>query len=493
LNSELEKGTPAAPRSFREVAEGIYRSFRRPRVTVIIISALLALFLSGLLIPQKTLFTSREQFEQWNADHPLLSLVITGLKLNEIYVAPVTVVFLALFFLNLLAVLAHRVPHVLRRAYVIDRRSAVEGLEKVKNDPQAHTIVLRGTTQGAAGVAAGQAASFFRKRFWSVMTADDGRSFIAVRNRLSPLGFLLFHVSFFLCLAGGLLVMYTRFSGNLLLTEGEEFQSNIAQFRKISREPKIFHALPELRIALRKVFPTYEGSTGTDLKVSMQIQYFKEAFEAVSRINEPIRKGAISILPENIGISPLFVLHGPGGAEASGGYFILNVLKGEEDSFQFPDLPYTVFVRFYPDFTEEAGKPVSRSLDIRNPVFHIRVQEGERTLAEGYRRPGEGIRFGAHELSCSEIRYWVDLLVVREYGDTPIAVGFILGAVGLIMRLIFYQKTVRVHIEELDDATVLYVGGNGEYYQHTFREELERLAAALTNALQQTREGGTAL
>lgn len=75
-----------------------YQFFRRPKVTIFIIAVLLALFLVGLIIPQKVLFTSRAQFDQWNADHPALAGVINALRLNEVYVAPITVFFLALFF-----------------------------------------------------------------------------------------------------------------------------------------------------------------------------------------------------------------------------------------------------------------------------------------------------------------------------------------------------------------------------------------------------------
>lgn len=470
---------------FRSLGQDIQRSynyFRRPRVTIGIIAVLLALFVSGLFIPQKSLFLSSQQFEQWNSEHPVLAAVINGLKLNEIYVAPITILFLALFFLNLIAVLLQRIPHTLRRAYLIDRQAATAGMERVNDEPGAIAIVFKGMPPDSSTMLAGKAEAFFRKRSWSVMTSDDGRSILAIRNRYSPLGFLLFHASFLLCLVSGLLVVYTRFSGTLLLTQGEIFYSDIERFKVIDN-PKIFPSLPDLGIIVESVSPSYEGATGTDLDVALKIRYLKETFDAVAKINEPVRRGPISILPHAIGISPLFVLKKGGGAVVSGGYFALNVLKGKEDSFQFPDLPYTVALRFYPDFIEEGGVPSSRTQEIRNPVFHVRVQDGGKVLYEGLRRPGENARFDGLELSFSELRYWVDFLVVREYGTTPLAAGFVLGATGLVLRLLFPRKTVRIRVGESDGGCILHMNGSGEYYPQAFREELARSAADLANVL----------
>jgi hypothetical protein len=472
--------------SWKQVMQRISRAFLRPRVTVLIIAVLLVLFLAGLIIPQKELFTSPAQFDEWNAAHPVLSGVINVLKLNEIYVAPITIVFLALFFLNLVAVLVQRIPYTLRRAYLIDRETATAGIEKGRAAAAAHTIIMDGVSRESVVAVVERVVSFFRKRFWSVMTSGDGRSVLAVRNRYSPLGFLLFHVSFLLCLAGGLLVMYTRFAGTLLLTEGESFHADITQF-KIIDTPKMFPALPDLGITLLGVAPRYESGTSTDLNVTMRIQYFKESDVAIARINEPVRRGALSILPQMVGISPLCLLKQPGSDMAAGGYFALNVLKDREDSFQFPDHAATVFVKFFPDYADEGGIPTSRSQEINNPVFHVRVQAENKILSEGFLKPGERLLFDGRELSFGDIRYWVEFLVVREYGTLPLAAGFLVGAAGLIMRLVFHQKTVRVHVEERGSATLLFVSGTGEYYPQAFKDELARLVAELEGTL---KEGG---
>jgi len=456
-----------------------YEDFRKPRTTIFIILVLLVLFVIGLLIPQKRLFMSAAQYNQWKLHNPTLSVAIESLKLNDMYVAPVTLFFLGLFFLNLFVVLVYRVPNILRRSYLLDKFSGLSNPEHIKKDESVRKILIECRDVGSADELMIRTVNFFQKRLWSVFRDDFHSAFITVKNRFSPLGFLLFHVSFLFCLIGGLLVVYTRFSGNLTLTEGEEFYADMARFRVIKNDPILFKALPDFGIKIRKVSPSYEGNTATDLDIAMDLKYGDALLDVMARINEPVSRGPLSILPVSVGISPLFVLRGGGGQEITGGFFSLNVLKGDEDSFEFQDMPYKIYVRFFPDFVEQNGQGSTRSLDIKNPVFKLTVEQAGKKIYENFVRPGESANFEGLELYCNEIRYWVDFLVVREYGNTLLFVGFFIGALGLIMRLVFYQKTVHVYIEYHNGVCTLFMTGRSEYYSQTFREEFERIYAAL--------------
>ncbi len=460
-----------------------YKYFRKPKTTILLILVNLVLFVLGLLIPQKRFYPSPQEYEQWKLQNPVISAAIESLQLNEIYISPVTIVFLGLFFINLLAVVAHRIPSIMRRSYLLDRRKSLAGIEHLKEEESARKIAVDCGCRQEAAEATGRAALFFRKRFWTIFRAGDS-GFMAVRNRLSPIGFLLFHLSFLLCLIGGLLLVYTRFSGNLTLTEGEEFYADMTKFSIVRNDPVLFKALPNFGITVVKVTPRYDGSVGTDLNVLMRLKYETEVLDVRAKVNEPVNKGPISILPGNIGISPLFVLKKQeSGEEVGGGYFSLKVLKGEEDSFEFPGMPYKVYVNFFPDFAEEKGMGTTRSLEMKNPVFQLRVEQKGKTLYEGRLKPGEPAAFDGLEISCMEIRYWVDFLVVREYGKSLLFAGFLIGAVGLVMRLIFYQKTVRVYMEYHEAVCVFFVAGRSEYYPEMFQEELDSLCHELARQL----------
>lgn len=466
---------------------GIYTIFRSSKTTATIIAALLSLYLIGLLVPQKTLFRSVTEYEAWKTRYPLFSRGVELLQLNEIYVSPVTIFFLALFFLNLVTVLAYRVPLVFQRAYLGRRKEGAFDVELLKKRPGVWTITVTGRRDAAPEI-----RSFLQKRLWSFIGTRSPSALIAVKNRYSPFGFLLFHVSFLLCLVGGLFVMYTRFSGELVLTEGQQFNADLKQFHKITRDPKIFKALPPVGIQVNRVLPKYEKDPvtgkdiGTDLDIQLKIKYWDSVNDEVAKINEPIKRGPLVVLAHDIGVSPLLVLRAPGGKVIDGGFISLKVLKEQEDSFQFDGLPYTFFVRFYPDHVVKDGVDASRSQYLRNPVIRIRVQKGKEDVYEGALRIGQAASFDSDTLYFEDIRYWVNFKMIREYGNTPLFAGYLCGAIGLIMRLVFYQKSLRIVLEDRGQEQRIWIEGRSEYYQHSFEDDMTIMMADLRAALERT-------
>lgn len=273
--------------------------------------------------------------------------------------------------------------------------------------------------------------------------------------------------------------MYTRFSGNLVLTEGQGFDADITQFRRITRDAKIFKALPSVGLNLEKVIPKYEKDKAVDLTVLVKVKYWDKVKDETVKINQPVKRGAVTLLAENVGISPLFVLKTEGGKDITGGYFSLNVLNGAEDSFEFENMPYRIFVKFYPDYAVKGGKEVTNSKDIRNPFTHLRVEEKGKVLYEGSIGMGQEAVFDSMHLYFEDARYWVNFLFVREYGNLPLFIGFLSGVIGLIMRLVFYQKTLRICVEHEGQESLVYVLGQSEYYRYSFQEEMERLVSDL--------------
>ena len=123
--------------------------------------------------------------------------------------------------------------------------------------------------------------------------------------------------------------------------------------------------LPPLALHLDKVEPTYENNVPTELLLYLKISYKDEMFSEVIRVNEPVHRGPISIVAQSVGVSPLFIVKGPGGRELDGAYVSLNVLNGEEDAFRFEkDESIKFNVKFYPDYVLEDGVEKSRSIEL---------------------------------------------------------------------------------------------------------------------------------
>ena len=446
---------------------------RDVRVVAAEIGTLILLYFLGLVLPQKWMFENRGDYEAWlieGAANRLLDYV----GFTEIYLSPITIVVLVLFFLSLMVVTADRLPVMFRRAYLTGKPPSFNA-EQVRRG--AGSMALR--APGEPAEVGRRAREFFKLNRWYVRDAGEG-SLLAVRNRFSPLGFLLFHGSFFLCLFGALMLMYTRFSGNLVITEGQAFQGDIAQFRSISAQPKALKAMEPLGLYVRKVMPTYDQGQPTSLNVELDVTYGNVKSLEVAGVNEPIRRGAYSVLVNDIGVSPLFVVKGPSGKEMDGAYVSLKVLMGGEDSFQFDsDKRYTFYVNFFPDYDVVDGKEVTRSLLLKNPAVRLKVVKAGEFVYEGTLLVGQSAPLEQFSLTFQDVKYWAEFIVVREYGRAPLFAGFAMAAIGLLMRLVFYQKRLRLAFAPDGQETLIYIGARSEQFQYSFREEADAIVKDL--------------
>jgi len=448
--------------------------FKSVKLAAWVIALLTIIYFLGLVIPQKWMFNTREQYVAW-VGKGLFNKAIDFIGFTDIYLSPLTIALLAVFFVNLLVVSIYRVPIIMKKAFIGENPPRF-GIDDVKKGKNVQVI--------EAAVAPGEAKNRLRKYLkwhrWHIFENEGASTFLAIRNRISPLGFLLFHLSFLLCLAGSLMITYTRFSGKLVLTEGQTFQNDISQFQSIGREPKIMKGLPSLGLEVDKVHAVYEKGVPSDLVIETLVAYGNETRRESLKVNEPINRGPVSIIAKDIGVSPLFVRKAPDGTETDGAWVSLNVLHGEVDSFKFkPDDDYTFLVRFYPDYYVEDGVEKTHSIEVKNPAMRLVAMKDSEKIYEGTIKVGEGADVGPFTVSFEDLRYWAQFQIVREYGKTPLVAGFVLACVGLIMRLVFYQKRIRVAVEDAGDKALLYIDGRSEYFQYSYAAELEKTVEKL--------------
>jgi hypothetical protein len=129
------------------------------------------------------------------------------------------------------------------------------------------------------------------------------------------------------------------------------------------------------------------------------------------------------------------------------------------------------------------GIETTRSIELNNPAIHLIAQKDTERIYEGTIRLGEGAVIGSHTMTFEDIRYWVDFFIVREFGIIPLTAGFVIAAIGLIMRLVFYQKRLRLLIADEGGKSILYIDGRSEYFQHSFKDEMDKLVKRLERFL----------
>lgn len=432
------------------------------RLTIYLILALGAVFLLGLWIPQANVL-KMDAYLQWKGQHPQLVSTLELLRLTQIYTSPFTITLWACFFLNLSLVMWKRVPAILQKiqfteaklqdpressAYVCNKE--IELNEPVPEERLRHLITKCGYKFH------GTPARFY-----------------AVKNALSPIATLLFHLSFFLMLLGGIINMYSRFSGYVDIAEGESFNGELARYNSPPRLPKI-GTPPAVSVSVEKVTPETVAGVPTRLTVRL---VDRQGRRHLAEINRPYRDGPTAFVVTTIGVTPLFVVTDRQGRELDGAYVKLNVLGGKKDNFTM--LGYRINALFYPDYFNDGNTEGTGSEAFKRPAFHLQVRKDGRTLAEKTLLMGDSLTVEGHTLTFREMPFWVRFYVVKEYGLETVYAGFMLAIIALVWRFVYYRREMVGALVTLDSGTVVYLAGRSEFYKNLYQDEFENTVSIL--------------
>lgn len=445
--------------------------FRSLRFTVFLILCLVIVFIIGLLVPQKRLI-GMEQYFIWKSERPDIVSFLDSVGFTDIYTSTFTLILWVLFFLNLLGVMTKRIPLIWRRCFRKDFPSGIESIQR----SAVNEVIETDSTMDIERI--------FRKNGYNFFY--QGNSFWAVRNRLSPLATILFHMSFFLILLGGVTSFYTKFKAEAYVASGETFTGN---YNMVS-PPKIGD-IPHTVFSVMDIKPKYyDKDIPVDLRVTLST---KKGIEVIG-INKPYKEGPLSFVITNLDVSPLFIIKNIDGQEIDGAYVKLNILSGKEDFFEMAGYRFRVI--FYTNYSASFSNsmspddpvnipqalkqsPVSerprQQKEIVEPAVHLDVIKGGRLINSGIIKLGQSIKFDGHELSFSDFTYWLKFYVVKEYGLEIVYAGFFIAIIALIIRFAFYRRDIKGMV--LNGK--LHIGGRSEFYSSLFEEEFRQILAGI--------------
>jgi cytochrome c biogenesis protein ResB len=270
----------------------IYRLFVSAKTTVVLLCLLSVLLLLNVALPQAAAL-GEEEFEALvAASGPMTRFLLIDLRLGRMPTSPVFVSVLVLFFLNLLLVLLARIGPTFRRVTL--RPRSEKGLDAWAR--------LEESLEGTPGAdwSASHVARTLRGYGYQVRKAGE-RTFWGVKHRTAPLGFLLFHLSFFLICGGGVLLYYTRFVGFVVLSEGQPFDG---AYTSVDRMPPL-GGPPELRFTLERADPRFERGDPVHLGASFRLEQAGSSVERQARVNHPAEWGTVRLLVNEAGLAPV--------------------------------------------------------------------------------------------------------------------------------------------------------------------------------------------
>lgn len=437
------------------------------RLTLCLILLLGTMFLLGLWIPQKGLL-KKDLYLQWQAASPGVVSVLDALGLTQIYTSPVTLTLWSLFFLNLALVMWQRIPVV--------RKRIAFGKEKLE-EPASPAYPYKASLEIGGGMSENLRV-VFRQAGYSFHGVPSG--FYAVKNRLSPVATLLFHLSFFLILLGGAISGYTKFAGTLELAEGESFHGELERYSASPRLPKV-GTPPKISFTIRSIKPEVSGETSTGLAVTL-LDDRGEMHKV--EVNRPYKRDRTSLVIKNLGVAPLFVVHDKSGRELDGAFTKLDVLRGKQDVFAI--MGYSFSALFYPDHFMEKGVDGTRSAEFRNPAFHLKIEKNGVPVAEKSIGLNQSVEFDGYRLSFANLSYWVSFFVVKEHGLGVIYTGFAVATIALIWRLLFFRREIVGSVREEQGKCRLQLAGRSEFYKALSEEEFEETVARIASKLKAT-------
>lgn len=434
------------------------------RFTILLISLLGAIFAIGLWIPQQRLL--RSIYLQWQKKSPLLVSVLDTLGLTTIYTSPITLTLWLLFFVNLSLVLWQRWPVIKSRITLTEAR--ISDPATAGGYPYHRTFPL------PDGVSSTGILTLIGNEGFTVLGAESG--FYAIKNRRAPLAFMLFHLSFFLILLGGVVSVYTEFNGYTDLAQGETFQGELNRYNTSPPPlmPKI-GSPPSASFTVKSIVPKVVQDTPTGISV---ILVDSKGTEHELDINRPYATGPTSFVFKHLGVSPLMVLMDPAGKEVGGAYFKLDVLQRKPDRFMLGGITFTA--TFYPDFVMVDGKRASRTMEFNKPMFFITAERDGKTLGEGLVTKGGVLDFAGYHLELRDMPFWIRLYVIKQRGLSILYTGFAIATIGVIWRLLFYRRELLGSVRIVDGERCLVVAGRSEYYKSLAEDEFDRLLGQIT-------------
>jgi hypothetical protein len=404
-------------------ARGFLRFFTSARFTVVVLCVLALLLLLNVALPQEAVLGT-ESFAAMLEGKPVATFFLDTLGLGRMSTSPAFLGTLGLFFANLIVVLVKRVGPTWRRVALKPRSE--KGLRAWARLEEALTAALPVSWN------TGHAARTLRG-FGYQVRKPGVRTLWAVKHRTAPLGFLLFHVSFLLIFAGGVLVYYTRFVGSVVLSEGQEFTG---QYGKVLRHRPLGPP-PRLSFMLESVDPRFERGEPVHLSAVFRFRQPGSTEARISEVNHPARWGSTSVLVNRAGLAPVLWLQDSEGFTADRVVTPARTRGGQASDIALGDGRTTVIIRPLADTSRFPLRD-----ELRTAPLSFLVTQDSRVVFDGELRPGNAATLEEGRLVLEEIRYWVGMTVVSERGGGLLITGFVVGIGGVIWRLLWYRREV---------------------------------------------------
>jgi len=346
---------------------------------------------------------------------------------------PFQVLYIALFA-NLLACTLRRTPRWIRRC--------MKGTAVADDATPDRIIAFSDLSREQALDAAAKALEAEKYSL-----TRDGELAGGVRGRFGALGSLVSHWGMVIVLVGAFLSLNHRFVGEALVSEGDKFWGTAREYTSFNPPTSFRQNAPKVSFRVDKVEAEFweDKLLFTKLAAQMHSPADSKGEPVVVRINEPIFSNwyTTSVRLTGYGFSPKYVLRNDMGKELESSWVNMSIFPpGSEDSFRVQMIPHRFYVKLYPDYRQKEGKPDTASMNLNNPVFHLKVASHKIVTFDGLLLPTQRADVEGYSLAFEGMKKWATVQVVKDAGYPAIFVGTLLICIGNLWRFVFFRRDI---------------------------------------------------
>lgn len=392
----------------------LWHRLQSPRLALWLIGALAVFVLVSFLVPQRSILTVAE-YEAWALANPVIAAASEALGFDVVFSSWLFAIVLALLAVNLTACTYGRI--IRGRSYP-PRTPATA-------PPNAHALQLENGDPpvGLADVATGG---------WRLDQPAEG-TWLFWRGQTGRGGSILLHLGLLLLMLGGIASSMTRFSGSMVLAEGQDLVDAPGAYVEIRESPRFGTAFTGAQLGMESIEFAYEGDVITDAVARMRyagrdgIGRLKDV-----RVNYPLHLEGKAYLLEKAGHAVAVRIVDPSGQERLSSIVNLGETgsDGSSDVIDMGDA--TARLTLIADRRFEGGAD-PRKFELNDPVLYVALEAPDAN-GESALLPGASGAIDGWTIEFAGVRLWNRFMVRADGGRWLSFVAFGLVIVGMAVR-----------------------------------------------------------
>jgi len=256
-------------------------------------------------------------------------------------------------------------------------------------------------------------------------------------QKYANIGNLIFHGAFILFATSALLSYFFRFEGVAQVEEGDAFFGEESEYTTSLKGSEFKRLAPNISFRLDKTDVQYWNGQLFFTKLDGYLTYPMDSLKSNAVIDltgETYINGA-RVRIKDFAFFPIVDV------KTRSGYFFHDTAKisvyppGMAEDFMLAG-DYQVFMKVLSDPEMGAdGTYYNKSVNVTDPVFEVRVEWLNDVIFKGFFREGEELRTRDIYIKFEGLRYWLNVAIVRDPGEIPAAIGFIMLITGGLIRI----------------------------------------------------------